>query len=353
MKKIRYTSKDIAKLANVSRGTVDRVLHNRGKVSEKAKTQVMKVLEEIDYKPNVIAKALSSSKIYQVVVLMPSAENDEYWQNVVIGIESASEAMSQYNVEFEIFYFDQKSPKDFNEISKNVLASQPSAVVMAPFFYHESIAFINECENENIPCINFNTFLPNASFASFIGQDLVQSGRVAAGLLHKCVKGENGTILIIHFDEDISNAMHMQEKETGFRSYVDQEKMDGWKIKAMNITENEDELLHDTLDSIFRSYPDIIGIFVTTSKGFKIAQYLRHHELSPRLVGYDLIQKNADFLNEGTIDFLIHQSTKQQANMAATQMAEHLVFNKELNKKTTLPIDIITKENISSYLQYS
>ncbi|CAN0173644.1 unnamed protein product, partial [Chrysoparadoxa australica] len=46
------TIKDIARLANVSPGTVDRVIHNRGKVSDKAYAKVSVVLEEIQYKPN-------------------------------------------------------------------------------------------------------------------------------------------------------------------------------------------------------------------------------------------------------------------------------------------------------------
>lgn len=50
-----YTIKDIARMAGVSAGTVDRVLHNRGDVSEKSKEKVQKVLDEINYQPNVFA----------------------------------------------------------------------------------------------------------------------------------------------------------------------------------------------------------------------------------------------------------------------------------------------------------
>ena len=48
-----YTIKDIARMAGVSAGTVDRVLHNRGDVSPKSKAKVQKVLDEIHYQPNV------------------------------------------------------------------------------------------------------------------------------------------------------------------------------------------------------------------------------------------------------------------------------------------------------------
>ena len=52
--------KDIAELAGVSEGTVDRVLHNRGEVSAKSREMVEKVLTEINYSPNLIARSLAS-----------------------------------------------------------------------------------------------------------------------------------------------------------------------------------------------------------------------------------------------------------------------------------------------------
>ena len=45
--------KDIAKMAGVSAGTVDRILHNRGKVSKASREAVEKVLSEVDYKYNI------------------------------------------------------------------------------------------------------------------------------------------------------------------------------------------------------------------------------------------------------------------------------------------------------------
>ncbi len=45
--------KDIARLAGVSAGTVDRVLHNRGNVSTEARRAIEAVFREVDYRPNI------------------------------------------------------------------------------------------------------------------------------------------------------------------------------------------------------------------------------------------------------------------------------------------------------------
>lgn len=56
------TIKDVAFEAGVSIGTVDRVLHNRGKVSENKKKAVLKAIEKLNYKPSDIARALAARK---------------------------------------------------------------------------------------------------------------------------------------------------------------------------------------------------------------------------------------------------------------------------------------------------
>ncbi|WP_373789885.1 LacI family DNA-binding transcriptional regulator, partial [Bacteroides heparinolyticus] len=66
-----YTIKDIARMAGVSAGTVDRVLHNRGDVSHASMEKVQKVLDEIDYQPNVFAIGLAAKKRYRIVCIIP------------------------------------------------------------------------------------------------------------------------------------------------------------------------------------------------------------------------------------------------------------------------------------------
>ena len=59
--------KDIAQLAGVSAGTVDRILHNRGNVSEKSREAVEKVLAEVGYKYNIHASAISFRKEFRII----------------------------------------------------------------------------------------------------------------------------------------------------------------------------------------------------------------------------------------------------------------------------------------------
>ena len=65
----RIRIQDIARLADVSVGTVDRVIHSRSGVSEASKKRVEEILRQLDYQPNMYASALASNKKYTFICL--------------------------------------------------------------------------------------------------------------------------------------------------------------------------------------------------------------------------------------------------------------------------------------------
>ena len=85
----RIRIKDIARLADVSVGTVDRVIHGRSGVSEASKKRVEEILKQLDYQPNMYASALASNKKYTFICLLPEHLEGEYWTAVEIGIHEA------------------------------------------------------------------------------------------------------------------------------------------------------------------------------------------------------------------------------------------------------------------------
>ena len=109
-----YRIKDIAELSGASTGTVDRILHERGKVSEDARKKVEKVLKEIDYQPNLIARSLALKKKYHFIALIPSFHEGEYWAKLSQGIEKAERELFSYNIDVEQIYFDQYDSNSFD-----------------------------------------------------------------------------------------------------------------------------------------------------------------------------------------------------------------------------------------------
>ncbi|MBI1766910.1 MAG: hypothetical protein HYR67_00885, partial [Bacteroidetes bacterium] len=82
-----------------------------------------------------------------------------------------------------------------------------------------------------------------------------------------------------------------------------------------------------------------------------VASFLKSHGKNGiRLVGYDLLDKNIEYLKLGIIDFLIHQKPEQQAFEGISCLANHLIFKKEIKPINLFPLEVITRQNLASYM---
>ena len=105
------------------------------------------------------------------------------------------------------------------------------------------------------------------------------------------------------------------------------------------------------MPAFLEEHPDLKGIFITTSKAYQIASFLSSlKDRKIALIGYDLIEKNVNFLNQGLVHFLIHQNQKRQAYLGVSTLVDHFLFRKEIPETILLPIDIINVENASFYV---
>ncbi len=182
-KKIRI--KDVAKLANVSVGTVDRVLHNRGNVNEEKWEKVMKIIDELSYTPNLLAKSLALKKIIRIAVLIPEPydSNNLYWEKPLDGINQAIQELSDYNVEIQIYKFNTLDKKSFINQSDIILNYKYDGIVFAPAFHEQSLAFFEKCNEEKIPVIFIDSTIEGVDVKSYFGQNAVQSDYLAAKLM--------------------------------------------------------------------------------------------------------------------------------------------------------------------------
>ncbi len=81
------TIKDVAKAAQVSVATVSRVLNHDKNVSPKTRERVTKVIEEMEYTPNILGRNLRRKNTGRILVVMPSLSN-QFLSGVIRGMET-------------------------------------------------------------------------------------------------------------------------------------------------------------------------------------------------------------------------------------------------------------------------
>ena len=92
----KITIKEIAELAGVSRTTVSRVLSGGAFVNKNTGDKILKIIEEKEYKPSIIAQSLRTRRTRTIGLVLADIENP-FYSRVAKGVIDVAEA-KKYNV---------------------------------------------------------------------------------------------------------------------------------------------------------------------------------------------------------------------------------------------------------------
>jgi len=345
--------KDIALQAGVSAGTVDRVIHGRGKVSKESLEAVNRVVNELNYSPNLLARSLASKKRYLIVCIIPNYQKGDYWDVVNDSLDSAAQQFADYNLLIDKKYYDQTDALSFVETSETVFADFPDAVIMSPTFYVETLNFISKLSACRIPFSFFNSMIEDTDFLTYYGQNLFQSGCVMGKLLLENLP-ENASVLIIHAQKQSVLANQTANRYAGFIHYIESQGLKG-KLNLIDVTlsSNDEAMNLQLLKEIFLKHDSIKAAVVFNSKVYRLAMYLETlKQKEIRLFGYDLLEKNIAYMKQGVVSYLIAQRPEKQVYCSIRDICNKLIFKQEVTKINYMPIDILMKENIDYYVNF-
>ena len=86
---MKPTIRDVAKKANVSVATVSRVINEKGYVYEETRKTVLKIIDELGFEPNQLARSLTNHRSKMIGVIVPHIGTTFYGQ-LIEGIEHAA-----------------------------------------------------------------------------------------------------------------------------------------------------------------------------------------------------------------------------------------------------------------------
>lgn len=330
---------------------MDRVIHNRGEVNPETRAKILKILEELDYRPNILASTLASKKTHRFAVLIPEAASEtNYWSQPLKGINQAASELQQYGVIIDLYQFSQANATSFKEQADKIVKSKPEGVVLAPFFSREASNFISKLNESEIPFVFIDSSLTASNKLSFVGQNSFQSGTLAARLFDYGLP-QDASILVIHFGKELDNQNHPKLRANGFYNYfATTPDCENVKLHTLEIEKPNGENFFNIIDQEIEKIGAINGIFVTNSQVYRIAEYLLdRNKQAIRLIGHDLIPKNAEFLKTGVVDFLICQRPEEQGHLAVQSLFDHIILKKQVSTDNYTSIDIVTKENLDYY----
>jgi LacI family transcriptional regulator len=338
--------RDIADRARVSIGTVDRVLHNRGRVSEKTRARVQRIIAEIGYKPNIFARNLSLSREFRFGILIPKPNQDSgFWRIPLRGIGRAQLELESAKVRVRYHHFDRYSEKSFESAFHHALVEKPDGLLIAPVLPAIAAKLVASIPSR-IPYVFFDSTIPGAGFLSTISQDPYQSGLLAANLMKRMKCGDGGIAIVRVTPADF----HLNERLRGFLSGIQSEPSTTF-VEYEADSHGGEAAFRKVALRILQENKNLWGVYVSNAWTHPFAHYLNDQQTSRRvcIIGYDLVAKNQKYLEAGLIDFIISQRPGMQAYEGIRALYRHVILKDNVKKTISVPLDIVTRDNVMYY----
>ena len=342
--------KDIAERAGVSVGTVDRVLHERPNVSQPAREKVEKALKEMNYQPNMYASALAYNKSYTFYLIIPKHESEAYWEEIKEGARKCEDVRRDFHINLEIKYFERSSEESFREVGSEALATSPEGVIVVPSSLEVTREFTDQLHERNIPFIMLDSFMPDLKPLSFYGQDSFCSGFFAAKMLMMIASNEKEIMLMRQTKDGHVVSKQQDNREVGFRHYM-HDHFPSVKIIDLDMPLNSSKSeAVKMLEKYFTDHPDTHHCITLTSKAHIVGDFLlKTNRRDVQIMGYDMVEKNARCLREGSISFLIAQHAYMQGYSCVDSLFRAIVLKKKVAPINYMPIELLMKENVDFY----
>ena len=334
------TLAEIAAHANVSTGTVDRVLHGRKGVSEKTKKLIQQIIDEYGYQPNPIASQLKNNKIFVIGVLLPSLDTGlDYYRSLYTGMLNAVSELSPFKTELKLMSFDRTISGDAFKKGSELIKQPLDALITMPVVPQEFIDLTPMLNG--IPYVFIDTPIAMTKPFLSIAQNPYKGG-YCAGKIMKLLRGSGKFACIRMY----LAAYNLMERVRGFSDYFSKDASS--QILDLVCTDFTDAGLYRFMDKLFIEHDDIKGIFIPHAEVCLATYYLISNGLKNNVtvIGYDLNDKNKEGLIDGSIDCIIGQRPEQQGFDAVNKLYQSCMLHQQIPERIEVPIDIYFRENV-------
>ncbi|MEX1306954.1 MAG: LacI family DNA-binding transcriptional regulator [Eubacteriales bacterium] len=190
------TIKQIAEMAGVSRGTVDRALNKRGNVNPEVEKRILEIAERLGYKPNLVAKSLASSGQKSVIGVLVCAEGNDFFSEVLAGIEDAADEIKDFGFRVLVKKMRGFDVEDQLKLIDELEDLGITALAVTPINDIKIRDRLHALIEKGIPVVALNVDIEGSENITYVGCDYMVSGQTAGAMMGLVTKGQ-GRVLIV------------------------------------------------------------------------------------------------------------------------------------------------------------
>lgn len=333
--------REIARLAGVSIGTVDRALHGRKEVSEKTRKRILALAEKHGYQPNPTAQALAAGRARIRIGVVIPREIRFFYDQVRDGI--LEEARRSAHLGVEVLYEPVPRLGRGEEAAlRRMIERRVQAVILTPANPGRLAPLIGEAEhsaNARVVCVSSDDSRSARSTAISVEPRL--NGMLAAELLAKCSPPRPRAAIVTGM---LATEDHAR-KAAGFT-----EAFPGKLLAVVEGHENERET-YRKVAALLEEHPTLNGIYVATANCLPVCRALEAagRAGAVRLIATDLFLDAAPYIRTGVITAAIYQRPYQQGQIAVRLLVDHFLRGVPLPHVHYLNPGIVLRSNLGLF----
>lgn len=339
------TINDIARVAQVSLATVDRVLNARPGVRDKTVEKVNKAIADLGYVRDTAAANLARGRIYNFVFILPSNHN-EFLTSLAAQIEQLNLSIRHDRTRLSVIRVAAFDPVALANALETIEASSVDGVaIFGPETpsVRDSIA---QLKASGVSVVALVADVPSSERDQYIGIDNVAAGRTAAQLLGRFIGPKHGNVLVL---TGSMLARDHLERRLGFDEVMSRD-FPHLKILASLEGRDDPDLIERLMPGALRDNPDIIGIYSSAAGNEGLLSFLKGHPDMPRpiVVAHELTPLSRGALNDQIFDAVISQDSGHLVRSAVRIMRAKVDRMPINSAQERIRIDIYLKENMPS-----
>ena len=342
------TIKEIADLCGVSRGTVDRVLNNRGNVKSEKKALILKVAKEMNYTPNPAGKALAARKLKPTVAVVMPSVGIAFFDIVLEAMKKSAASYAMYGMQVE-WYLSKGYNVDEQYEQLMLLKGKVNGIILMPINDERICQAIKALTDEGIFVVTINTDIENSTRNCYVGTDYFNGGCTAGALLHLL----HPKPLNIGITLGSLQILGHKQRLDGFRHILQSNSQA--EIKGIVEDQDDEVISYEKNLAMLRAHPEINALFAATSGGIygacrAIMACNPQREIT--VVVFDNLPTTVELMEQGIIQATIYQHPRRQGQIAMQVIFDYLVNGKTPEKELyLLTNEIRIKENVATYIE--
>jgi LacI family transcriptional regulator len=334
----KSSAADVARAANVSLATVDRVLNNRGGVAQDKERRVLEWARKLK-----LDRALNqrAARTLRIAVLIQPPDNP-FHAAVQTYFEAANRDYLAFNIQFRVYHID---PSRTRETCNLIVTLAPSCDGLVIISAHddEIASNLNAINGEGKLLITLATPIRGVGAQTYVGPDNRKAGRVAADLMGRFLGTEGGEVIVI---AGLLSMIGHEEREMGFRAAL-RERYPQCRVSEVLESLERGERAGDLVFDALKRNPNIRGVYNASAGAQSVVNAVKALGKRDEIVfiTHELTEDRRRLLREGMIDAIIDQDPALEVRIAVEAIAAHFGRSDGAPASLITPVHIHTIEN--------